>query len=585
MGNGKDAFTNLESTLRDSGHGSQAVIITTDSNGRAHAWNAVNHNGDITYIDSQTGQRSNTPLHNGDNGVFAIPLNPDRRPVTPSMPTPTAGSNRPADSRPATTDRRPAAEPGHGGNSGRDPDAMDVDEEAPTPHAGPSNAGPSNAGSSHDGDSGYDYDGDSDDESVRDFDDDSDHDHGDDMDVDDGPSRVSDPEAHNSEQLGLQPDALQQALRRANDVHRVELDDVHQRLNDWAENGSLAGVVRDAVGDERGPDRGDVGPVSFTRQDLSERLPGFGDMSHGEQLAVVSAVGRLSVGFHEQHGVGGSPENVDKPYRPAGAGDAATGTKDSAAKNSSESLGVTAHRITGNKYLDSFKSDVVNNSETIGDHAPDFTGRNYAVMEMTGSDGQVHYVVDSSVPPVKNVSGRHSEKHLIEWMNRVNEGKSENDKYKATGLYTEREPCGKGAGHAKCSDELRKNLKDVPIYYSTTYRTDPEDVKIGKALDAAKQKEVKAAANLTPAQVRAEVERRFAARYGPDAGRTQTMAAALPGMTDDKAREALKKAIDSDYTKVKAEQRTDKVKAMNQEMEDHLTSIERTWKKVGHQLL
>jgi hypothetical protein len=63
------------------------------------------------------------------------------------------------------------------------------------------------------------------------------------------------------------------------------------------------------------------------------------------------------------------------------------------------------------------------------------------------------------------------------------------------------------------------------------------------------------------------------------------MAAALPGMTDDKAREALKKAIDSDYTKVKAEQRTDKVKAMNQEMEDHLTSIERTWKKVGHQLL
>jgi uncharacterized protein YqgV (UPF0045/DUF77 family) len=56
-------------------------------------------------------------------------------------------------------------------------------------------------------------------------------------------------------------------------------------------------------------------------------------------------------------------------------------------------------------------------------------------------------------------------------------------------------------------------------------------------------------------------------------------------MTDDKAREALKKAIDSDYTKVKAEQRTDKVKAMNQEMEDHLTSIERTWKKVGHQLL
>ncbi|WP_244190819.1 toxin glutamine deamidase domain-containing protein, partial [Streptomyces caeruleatus] len=55
LGNGRDAFNRLENTLRNSGHGSQAVIITQDANGRAHAWNAVNHNGKITYIDAQTG--------------------------------------------------------------------------------------------------------------------------------------------------------------------------------------------------------------------------------------------------------------------------------------------------------------------------------------------------------------------------------------------------------------------------------------------------------------------------------------------------------------------------------------------------
>ncbi|MGW4648546.1 toxin glutamine deamidase domain-containing protein, partial [Kitasatospora sp. NPDC004289] len=66
---------------------SQAVIITTDKDGRSHAWNAVNHNGTITYIDAQTGRRSPQPLHNGDNGVFAIPLDPNRTPTTPDHHT------------------------------------------------------------------------------------------------------------------------------------------------------------------------------------------------------------------------------------------------------------------------------------------------------------------------------------------------------------------------------------------------------------------------------------------------------------------------------------------------------------------
>lgn len=206
---------------------------------------------------------------------------------------------------------------------------------------------------------------------------------------------------------------------------------------------------------------------------------------------------------------------------------------------------------------------------------------------MTGPDGETHYVVDSSVPPgEKNVSGRHSEKHLLDWMKRVNEGKPASDQYQPTGLYTEREPCGQGAGHARCSDQLRQNLAtNVPVYYSTTYRTDPQDVADGRALDAEKRDDIKAIPSLTTAEVKAEVTQRLSDRYGADAGRTQKMATSLVGMSDANAREALKKAIESDYTKLKAESRSDNVKLMGQEMTDHLSALESTWQKMGNQLI
>ncbi|WP_246511840.1 toxin glutamine deamidase domain-containing protein [Kitasatospora gansuensis] len=111
MGDGPAAYRRLEDTLRQNGHGSQAVIITTDADGRSHAWNAVNHNGAITYIDSQTGQRSDKPLHNGDNGVFAIPLDPDRN---PTEPTPHADPDHNSDN-----DRRAPEEPAGNDGDGR----------------------------------------------------------------------------------------------------------------------------------------------------------------------------------------------------------------------------------------------------------------------------------------------------------------------------------------------------------------------------------------------------------------------------------------------------------------------------------
>ncbi|MFJ8672611.1 toxin glutamine deamidase domain-containing protein [Streptomyces sp. NPDC093589] len=98
-GDGHDAYHRVEDTLRREGHGSQAVIVTTDSAGRAHAWNAVNHNGNITYVDPQTGARSNKPLYDGSHGVHAIPLTPDRQPTADaSAHKPDVdGERRPAD--------------------------------------------------------------------------------------------------------------------------------------------------------------------------------------------------------------------------------------------------------------------------------------------------------------------------------------------------------------------------------------------------------------------------------------------------------------------------------------------------------
>lgn len=277
------------------------------------------------------------------------------------------------------------------------------------------------------------------------------------------------------------------------------------------------------------------------------------------------------------------PILTGRPHEPA----ATVGTTDSAAKNADGSLGAKAHKKTGDNYLTGYKSDVINNSEHIWEHGPDFTERNYAVIEMTGPDGETHYVVDSSVPPgEKNVSGRHSEKHLLDWVDRVNEGKSANQQYKPTGLYTEREPCGQGAYHAKCSDQLSQRLgADVPVYYSTTYRTDPADVEAGKVLDAEKRDHIKAIKTLPIAEVREQVQQRFEDRYGADSGRAQKMATSLVGMSDDQAREALKKAIDSDYKKIKEGARSDNVMAMGKEMEDHLSALESTWKKMGGQLV
>ncbi|MFJ1791306.1 toxin glutamine deamidase domain-containing protein [Kitasatospora griseola] len=109
LGTGPDGHAKLAEMLRESGHGSQAVITSRDSDGRTHAWHAMNHEGQIVYSDPQLGRVSDKPLYAGEGGLFAIPLTPDRAPLHPSA-APKSDAPR-ADAEPGTTSTGPRIEP------------------------------------------------------------------------------------------------------------------------------------------------------------------------------------------------------------------------------------------------------------------------------------------------------------------------------------------------------------------------------------------------------------------------------------------------------------------------------------------
>ncbi|GAA2155624.1 hypothetical protein GCM10009760_55720 [Kitasatospora kazusensis] len=131
LGNGPAAFHRLEETLHKNGHGSSAAITTIDADGRSHSWNALNHNGKITYVDGQTGKHSDQPFHEGNNGVFAIPLDPNRHPTTPVPHT--DPNHNPADDRRAP--ERPGMDAG-----GLETEGVDAEDAAASGRAERSDA-------------------------------------------------------------------------------------------------------------------------------------------------------------------------------------------------------------------------------------------------------------------------------------------------------------------------------------------------------------------------------------------------------------------------------------------------------------
>ncbi|MFG2698547.1 toxin glutamine deamidase domain-containing protein [Kitasatospora sp. NPDC048407] len=465
MGNGDAAFRRVEDQLRGDGHGSQAVIITQDANGRAHAWNVVNHDGKITYLDNQTGQRSDKPLHNGDHGVFAITLDPDRRPTGDhSNQDHSAKDQGTPDRRPE--DRRPEDPAGKKNKAEDDPEGG-----APTKKPKHSGDGNAEAGPSHHNDTPKT------DKQVIDE------------------RRANDPDhpiheaARSDENLGpkqdknqthsnLPPDDAQVRLRETNDVRQIDRNGVYNKLNEWAASGDLARVLDESKGDAQ------AGPKTFTRADLEAKLPGFKDMNPGEQGAAVAAMGRMSDAFHQNHGVGASPESMAHPYnadprvagsRPGEADTASRGGVDHSTSKGEAGLKQSPdYQQLRADIKQAFGTRSIQAAVNQAVHRPDLTGRNYAVIEVYDpKTRQVSFVVDSSVPPSKPRAGitpLHSETHLGGWMDHLKATRDQKDQPEVLSLYTEREPCGIGPGHADCSGYLSRDQTGVPVYYATGYR-------------------------------------------------------------------------------------------------------------------
>ncbi|MBO0514545.1 toxin glutamine deamidase domain-containing protein, partial [Streptomyces beijiangensis] len=434
MGDGRNAFNRLENTLRDSGHGSQAVIITQDANGRAHAWNAVNHNGRITYIDAQTGRTSRTPLHDGKNGVFAVPLDANRRPVSPQT-TPTATDASKSGSSPKRDSPNSPNSPTESRRAPEAPAGAPYPTAEDTPH-------------------------------PRDEPNRTNH------------PRLGAPEtAKSTPHHGMHPMPDQQHLRTTNNVRQVGMDHVHQQLNDWMEPRTVQHPdgtettripLVDALQAGTPPNSADgsPAPVTLRRSDLERLLPGFADMHPGEQGAVVASLARLSLKFHEAHAVGASPEHsADQPSRGAEAHAKAQWP----ARNRDE------QELKDSIIAEFDKSGIAGALRDSGEHRPDFTGRNYAVIEVHDpTTGEISYLVDSSYPNVTGEKGKHSESNILDYLEKVNATREDGKKYEPLSLYTDREPCGFGQGHANCSNALSQRIPGVDVFYGTGYRKNGE---------------------------------------------------------------------------------------------------------------
>ncbi|WP_275946709.1 toxin glutamine deamidase domain-containing protein [Streptomyces sp. T21Q-yed] len=412
MGNGRDAFNRLENTLRNSGHGSQAVIITQDANGRAHAWNAVNHNGKITYIDAQTGQQSSKPLHSGNNGVFAIPLDSDRQPVSPDKPETEGSRNgeRQAPETPGSAPEEPA---------GESLPKFDSEE-------------------------------------VR------------------GSAEFGERQTQDHTHENMPLEESQATLRKTHDVSQVDLGPVVENAHRWAEDGSLARVVDEVRQNKKiSQDRlNEILGDNFKNLNNDQKMAviaGIARISnsfHESHAAGNSPIDldperrrpkgeeneidpRPGVSMHDNTAI---PRMKPDDNNPSPASRAREYAVSHEADNNSKEARDAKHDEFDKLWKDN-KNDGMR---------PDMSGKNYAVLEVhekVGDEVKVHYVIDTSIPGSDRYHHDHSEPHLGEWMRTVEE--KQPGRFKAVSLYTEFEPCGNrtGTGGANCSDYLSHDME------------------------------------------------------------------------------------------------------------------------------
>ncbi|MBO3744497.1 hypothetical protein J5X84_00360 [Streptosporangiaceae bacterium NEAU-GS5] len=72
VGQGPQAYAGIAQRLRAARHGAAAVLITRWPNGGSHAWNAINSNGEVVWIDAQRGHMAVEPPYDNVTGVFCV---------------------------------------------------------------------------------------------------------------------------------------------------------------------------------------------------------------------------------------------------------------------------------------------------------------------------------------------------------------------------------------------------------------------------------------------------------------------------------------------------------------------------------
>ncbi|MEV4161724.1 toxin glutamine deamidase domain-containing protein [Nonomuraea dietziae] len=77
VGQGRHAYPLIARRLSEAGHGAAALIVVRWPGGGSHAWNAVNSEGEVIWIDGQRGHMAVEPPYERVAGVFCAVV--DRR--------------------------------------------------------------------------------------------------------------------------------------------------------------------------------------------------------------------------------------------------------------------------------------------------------------------------------------------------------------------------------------------------------------------------------------------------------------------------------------------------------------------------
>ncbi|MFJ9088384.1 toxin glutamine deamidase domain-containing protein [Streptomyces sp. NPDC102384] len=270
-------YARIAHHLQEAGPGSAAVVGVQWPGGGGHAFNVYNHNGQITWVDHQTGEVSPNPIHTGAAGVRYVPFDSNGQ-------TMDAPWEKKADTESEASDASESSD-SDSSNSSESTNASDSDSsqsadssqssESPQPDQEQGGYGSDSTASygaapeqpNQDQQQGQQEQGQQQEEGQtrRDLD----------------PTRANRNGglvAENSGDLqqGVAPDPIQASLRESHSVYRTDLDAVHQTMRDWVDpekhpEAPLSGLLEQAAERRKAYEKA-MEPIETPRRALQAAL-------------------------------------------------------------------------------------------------------------------------------------------------------------------------------------------------------------------------------------------------------------------------------------------------------------------------